>query len=399
MRKRFTGIVLIALLCASIHSRALGQGGGRSYYLDTAGNDSNSGTSPAHPWRTLRMLDSIRLAPGDTVYLKRACVWHETLVPNGSGAPDNPITVTAYGEGSPPTISGADRVTGWSRGPSSVYKARLAHKPVNVYVDTASGWGLEPAASLGSMRPGSWYWDGGALFLKLADGSAPSSHVIEAAVRDRAVFAQNRSYLVIDSLKTERTACWAIEMLAQNASRNIGSTISNDVVTQNGTNLLDTGRYCNGIYVNYATAPTVRGNTVSYAGGHNGINVQNATDVRILDNDVSHWNHNGIDTKMSVGVLYQGNRAHDSPHGNGIYSEVSSNITVDHNLIYNIGGATNGNSNGIHIGYRTGGRIVIAHNTIRNTFGGIYLRTPADAEDNAIQTRSGNTMTNRIGNN
>jgi hypothetical protein len=253
---------------------------------------------------------------------------------------------------------------------------------------------MNQSQSQSSMSPGSWYWDGSKLFVSLADGSDPSTHTVEAAVRDKAVSADNRSYVVIDSLGTRRTGCWAIAMISQNPSRDVDPKISNNIVTQNGTNLIDTGRYCNAIYINYATSPTVEGNTVSYAGGHNAINVQKATDIKILNNDVSEWNHNGLDTKMSQGIIYMGNKAHDAPHGNGIYSEQSSNITAQNNVIYNIAGSTNGNSNGIHF-EPSNGQLVIRGNSISNTYGGIYLRSQAVVDSNSVTTRSGEGISQR----
>jgi parallel beta-helix repeat protein len=378
----------IALLLAI--PTALGQNRGRAFYVDSrGGNDSNVGTNSSAPWRTLAKVNALQLEPGDTVYLKRGSLWRETLTPKGNGTPGEPITITAYGMGDPPTVNGSDPVTGWVATSDGIYRAPLSMQPANVYLDNAPGWGLDASRSPTALEPGSWYWDGSALYVRLADGSDPSRHTIEAVVRPRAVFAQNESYLIIDHLRAMRTGCWAIEMLSQNAERNVLSVISNNVVTQNGTNLVDLGGYCNAIYVNYATSPTVEGNTVSYAGGHNAINVQKATNIKILNNDVSEWNHNGLDTKMSDGILYQGNKAHDAPQGNGIYSEQSANITVENNSVYNIGGSTNGNSNGVHI-EPARGQIVINRNSISNAYGGIYLvRTSAAMQANSVSTRSG----------
>src|ERR1700738_1087543 len=51
-----------------------------SYYLDSnAGDDSNSGRSPSSAWRTIGKINSITLAPGDTVYFLRGAMWRETL--------------------------------------------------------------------------------------------------------------------------------------------------------------------------------------------------------------------------------------------------------------------------------------------------------------------------------
>lgn len=395
IRSAISWALIPAGLALLIGGPALASHPGREFYLDCAGSDSSSGTSPISPWKSVARLNAERLLPGDTAYLKRGCLWRETLMPNGDGAQGLPITITAYGDGDPPTIDGADPVTGWKRVPSSnvLFMAPLGRKPANVYVDDAGGWGLDEASSLGALSPGSWFWEPGTLYVKLADGRSPEAHRVEAVTRPRGVFVQDHGHIVVDHLRTIRTGCWGIEMLARAPERNIGSVISDNIVLQNGTNLVDKGDYCNAIYINYAISPVVAHNIVSYAGGHNAVNVQNARHIRILDNDVSQWNHNGLDTKMSIDVVYRGNRAHDAPGGNGIYSEASSDIIADHNVIYNIGGRINGGSNGVHIDYRTGGRVIIAHNSIYNTFGGIYLLCPASAKANAISTRSGIALT------
>ena len=363
--------------------------GASGYYVDPSGRDANSGKSIAAPWKTLTRVNSANLRPGDVVYLKRGSRWRETLIPDASGVVGAPIVFSAYGSGSAPVISGSDLVTGWAGSSGGAFRAPLSKEPANVYVDDAAGWGLETASSSVSMPPGSWYWSRGELFVKLADRSDPSTHRIEAAVRKYGVYGNDVSYVTIDRLRIERTAGWGIEFISSiRPQQTTGIIISNNLVTQNGTGQIDDGSYYNAIYVNQAVAPLVVGNIVSYAGGHNGINVQNATDVQLVNNDVSHFNHSGIDTKMSAGVLYRGNSVHDS-NNVSIYSEDSSDLKVENNIVYNIDGNICGKADGVHIESSCTGEVTVYNNSIYNTYCALYLLVPATVKNNAIDGSRG----------
>ena len=363
--------------------------GANAYYVDPSGNDSRSGTSPGSAWQTVARVNSTNLRAGDVVYFKAGGEWRETLRPNASGSSGAPIVFTAYGDGNLPILSGSDPVADWSIYSGTIYNAELASEPVNVYVDTTANWGLTRSGSATSMAAGSWYWSGGQLYVRLEDDSDPSNHLIEAAVRPYGVFAQNRSYVTIDRLEVLRTAGWGIEFIStSNPSQTVEPVISNTVVSQNGTGTFDDGAYRNAIYINRAQSPTVEGNTVSYAGGHNGIQVQYATDVEILNNDVSHFNHSGLDTKFSDQVLYAGNVIHDS-YNVSLYSQNSSNLTAENNIIYNIGGTVCGAADGIHFDIGTSGQVSVYNNSIYNTYCPIYLTVPAAVMNNAINDSGG----------
>jgi len=358
--------------------------GAHAYYVDPSGSDAAAGTSPSTAWRTLSRVNSASLVPGDVVYLKRGGFWREALIPSASGTSGAPIVFTAFGTGNLPIISGADAVKTWTNYAGAIFRAALGTSPANVYVDRASGWGLLHAGSPSAMPAGSWYWSNGFLYVRLSDGSDLNTHFIEAAVRREGVYATNRSYITIDHLAVERTAGWGIELMSEsNQSQTTGVIVSNNLVTQNGTGEVDTGGYFNAIYINRAVSPVVEGNTVSYAGGHNGINVQYATNGKILDNNVRHFNHSGIDVKWCDRMLIAGNAVHDSRHVS-IYSQSSSNITIEDNIVFNITGTACGSADGIHVERMAGGQNVIFNNSIYNAYCGIYLLSPAAVMNNAL---------------
>jgi len=82
---------------------------GVNYYLDaTEGSDSNEGTSPDKPWKSFARIDSVRLAPGDSLLLKRGSRFDGLLELKAKGSVDDPIVVGAYGDGEAPCIVAPD---------------------------------------------------------------------------------------------------------------------------------------------------------------------------------------------------------------------------------------------------------------------------------------------------
>ncbi|MBK8477185.1 MAG: hypothetical protein IPL39_13080 [Opitutaceae bacterium] len=81
----------------------------RVFYVDgRSGLDTNAGTSPATPWKTLFRLHSAGLRAGDVVRLARGCVWRREsffLDAGAHGTAEEPIVIEAYGTGEPPTIA------------------------------------------------------------------------------------------------------------------------------------------------------------------------------------------------------------------------------------------------------------------------------------------------------
>jgi hypothetical protein len=380
-----------------------------AYYLDSStGDDSNSGLSPSSAWRTIGKINSVALAPGDTVYFRRGGLWRETLDPDAGGSPGRPITFTAYGEGPAPIISGSDVVQGWQLSRDSVYHAQSS-EPNNVFVDGGPGWGLPRACCLpweacapsklcatGAMRAGSWYWNPASseLYVWLEDGSNPTRHTVEAAVRIYGMKVigngGEKGNIIVDGLTFERTGGYGIYFYsnAENGRGPAGVIIRNNLVRQTGTGQVDGGEYYNAIHfaehVELSTAPQFINNTIAYSGGHgNAINSQYADHAQIIGNRAEHFNHSGFDTKHSASVVIRGNLAHDGDESNGIYQEYCANGVIENNLVYNLSGSVPGRGSGIQIDVGSSGAIIIG-NSISNVLTGIYLIGPATARNNSV---------------
>lgn len=82
-----------------------------TYYVDSAaGSDSQAGTSPETPWKTLDKVNASRFQPGDRILFKSGSSWQGQLAPASSGAEGAPIVIDRYGPGPKPRIDGAGRV-------------------------------------------------------------------------------------------------------------------------------------------------------------------------------------------------------------------------------------------------------------------------------------------------
>jgi hypothetical protein len=79
------------------------------YYVSPDGSDSNTGTSPNAPWRTLAKAQNVQaqLRPGDGILLQRGGVWFEQFdIISMNGSNGLPITIGNYGNGILPVIDG-----------------------------------------------------------------------------------------------------------------------------------------------------------------------------------------------------------------------------------------------------------------------------------------------------
>ncbi|HZY25527.1 MAG TPA: right-handed parallel beta-helix repeat-containing protein, partial [Bacteroidales bacterium] len=98
------------------------------YYVSSAGNDANDGLSPSTSWKTIAKVNSsfINLSPGDRILFNRGDIFYGTIIIGKSGSSGNPITLSAYGTGADPVISGFTTLSSWTNEGSNIYSKAVA---------------------------------------------------------------------------------------------------------------------------------------------------------------------------------------------------------------------------------------------------------------------------------
>jgi parallel beta-helix repeat protein len=100
-----------------------------NYYFSTSdGDDSRSlfqAQNPSTPWQSIDKLNSFfpSLQPGDQVLFKSGDTFYGSIVVAQSGTSSDPITLSSYGSGSKPVISGLTTVTGWNYIGNGIYES------------------------------------------------------------------------------------------------------------------------------------------------------------------------------------------------------------------------------------------------------------------------------------
>lgn len=172
------------------------------------GSDANAGTAE-EPWATISHAAEV-LEAGDRVIV-HAGTYREHVLPKHSGREGAPI-VYEVAAGEEVVVTGADVLTDWERvdGDAPIYRVAWPHRFV---IDTRDGrpiyhhpgddehvrsgraeqiivdgqmWDYpQLVLSMADMEPGTFFpdVDAGFLYIRLADGSDPSAHHIEASTR------------------------------------------------------------------------------------------------------------------------------------------------------------------------------------------------------------------------
>ena len=115
--------VIVVLLCAlSTVVRAT------DYYVSSSGNDSANGLTSSTPWQSISKVNSVfsSLNPGDRILFKKGERFYGALQISRSGSSGSPITLSAYGTGANPVISGFTAITGWSNYGSGIYSKAIS---------------------------------------------------------------------------------------------------------------------------------------------------------------------------------------------------------------------------------------------------------------------------------
>ncbi len=114
--------VLVVFLCAlGMAVRAA------DYYVSSSGSDSANGLSSSTPWQSISKVNTAfsSLIPGDRILFRRGDRFYGSLRITRSGSSASPITISAYGSGTNPVISGFTTVSGWNNYGGGIYSKAI----------------------------------------------------------------------------------------------------------------------------------------------------------------------------------------------------------------------------------------------------------------------------------
>ncbi len=115
----FTAAILI-LACSLLITNNINA---TNYYVSATGSDAADGLTITTPWQSISKINtSFSSFPvGSTIYFNRGDTFYGTLTTGKSGTSGNPITISAYGTGAKPVITGFTTITGWTNEGGGIY--------------------------------------------------------------------------------------------------------------------------------------------------------------------------------------------------------------------------------------------------------------------------------------
>lgn len=185
-----------------------------TYYIDaTNGNDFNNGISPEGAWKTWDKVRSpgFTYQPGDTIKFKCGETWNaggNSWNLDDSGSSGNLITITSYGSGKKPII------TGWTDYHGSIWTEETG-VGTNIWstLETDQVWrcqldgqdsGVPSAASGIDGSTYLWYWGSSKLYIYATQNPNNEYSTIEAINDDNyAIIVLKGSYIKINGLRLE----------------------------------------------------------------------------------------------------------------------------------------------------------------------------------------------------
>ncbi len=210
MMMRIAGL-LVAMFLATVGSAAAWE-----YYVNSvSGNDRNAGTTPRTAWKTIARVNEASFMPGDNIYLKRGCIWEETLLVSSSGSVDRPVTFSAYGNGDRPLLKCSNRFEDWkpflSQGAEKVWEGRMVGvknswgavrdgvRMIKYYEYPVPGNEYSAPSRFEEMKEGYFFapLNEGRFFVRNDTGKPPA---LDIGARKCGIYVRDKRYVVIDNI-------------------------------------------------------------------------------------------------------------------------------------------------------------------------------------------------------
>jgi|GEM_PF-6432613 len=278
-----------------------------AYYLDCNGNDANAGTAAATAWKTFArfniMQQAVGLKAGDQVYLKRGCVFTETLQIAASGSAASPIIIDAYGTGNNPIING-EQIRPWN-----ILISEQSHilvkniKVINAKADNSPSAGLvinnsSNIALEAVTAENNWGYAG--IYFIASIAGAGNNNVVKNCVVSG---TRGTSYSKANGANYGA----GLLFYSDGADRGLANVIDSNTAFNNG-----------GAGISYVGTDGWIGNNASYANQDSGISLYSS--------------FTGNNT-VSQNVVYDNCRGFDDRAGINLY-QVGSNNTVKYNTVH-----------------------------------------------------------------
>jgi len=303
-----------------------------TYYVDASGGDDfNDGLSPQTAWKTISKVNSMDFKPGDTILFKRGEIWREQLIVPSSGTEGNPITFGAYGEGEKPKITGANVETGWE-GPdeNGVWKISGDSRHYKILLEDGQKLQKISPTDGSDLNPGQWGGDDSNYIYYKPSSGTPDDHIVELGTRKRLLYINGKSYIKVENLRFEAGNC-------SEPGYNSGPLYLRGIVVlqdSHSCEILNCEVSCGGclgISLNDCTDCTIKSNELTYI-EIRAINIRgNSSDITVSFNHIYHIgkkasirNGSNVSDKEGIAISSSG-------------SQKPSNITVEHNVIHDIG--------------------------------------------------------------
>jgi hypothetical protein len=353
-----------------------------TYFFSTSGNDSNAGTSPSSPWKTISKFNSVfaSKSPGDNFLFNRGDTFYGKLVINRSGSSGLPITIGAYGTGANPVITGFTTISAWNNLGSNTWESTNAVSSLST---------CNMVVINGVNTPMGRYPNTGYLTYQSFTSTSITSSSLNSSVTNwtgaEAVIRKNN--WITDRVKITSASGGAINYInpsGYNGTANYGFFIQNDVRTLDEPNEWYYNPSTKKLRIYSATMPTsVQVSTIDtlvYIAGKNYISIDNlfltgSNKASYLITSATHQTISNCNFNFSgINCILQ----------NGLISDAIS-IT---NCIIN-----NTNNNAIFLG-AGGTNNLISYDTVKNT--GLIPGASGSNSDNciAIRTNANGTIEN-----
>lgn len=351
-----------------------------TYYVDTKGSNTNSGTSINAPLKTIQRSMDIAVA-GDTVYVRGGVYREQVDVYRGGGSgPDKMLHVLAY-EKELPIIRGSDHVTGWELHSGNIWKkTNWTYNSQQVFAGGGDSPSLQQigtpslytsfeypkpvGSSVNSMIPGSFYYDAlnKTLYVWLADGADPNISMVEASTRQR-LFFMGVPYIHLKG--------FAFRHSNNSAHAKMGAAVelsSNSIIEMSDIQYTDFA----GLSMGYLKTGAQALNCNVSNNGNSGVNAAGSYNFKVFNVKMNNNNTRKFNALWHAGGL----KATTKAYGTVEYSEVGFN-----------------NGSGIWFDFANSGNAI----TIRNNY--IHDNGPLDAAIYFEVSKNGRIYNNILANN